>query len=308
MTLATLSVAALLTGSFSSCSSDGDSYVPTPTITDKDGNAQQITSVGGLRFTYDENGKLKTLTDGGKTYEIKDDKFSLAVADDDENASIDVYLDSDGLIVKIECKYGNDYETDEITIEYEYDDRRLESASASGEGEAKDHSYEGSADVEYKWENNNLMSVIIESESKGTDEGASYKESSKISYSYAYGDQANPAKQLPYYVGKEITGTDAFGGLFSVLGLFGYGPAFLPSGYVLTEEDNENGEVDTDSRTYIFTFELNDNGTLKSEMRNNSRRITYNYAPVTRSGDSTTQELLQYVRSIRSGLFMHKKK
>ena len=98
LNLTMLAAATLLSGNLTSCSSaDGDSYVPSPTITDANGTAVQVTSVGNFRITYDEKGKLASLNEGGGTYVLQDDKFTF------NNGAIraEVFLNSDGLVTKI---------------------------------------------------------------------------------------------------------------------------------------------------------------------------------------------------------------
>lgn len=308
-----LAVAALFGGSLISCSGDGDSYAPTPKITDKDGNTVQVTNAGGLQFTYDESGKLVSMSNGNKTYVLQDGKFAFEVSEGKTTGKVDVYLNSDALISKIEVEMevseDDEYEKNEMTIEYSYDSRRLDECEASGKGEYKSgkhsYSYNGSADVEYVWKDGNLTRVEIDSDSSFKEDGESGDEDVTIVYDYTYGQQANPAKQLPYFMGYVITGTEDFGGLFSVLGLFGYGPASLPTGYVETETENEDGETHTHTNNRSLSFVMNDNGTIKSESMGNNRFV-YTYTP-TRAEEVNTQEFMQYLLNMRSIIFKHRK-
>ena len=301
-----LAVAALFGGSLISCSGDGDSYAPTPKITDKDGNTVQVTSAGGLSFVYDESGKLVKMSDGNKTYVLKDNKFAFDVTEGKRTCKVEVFLNSDALVSKIEAvwEYTSEEgsEKEETTLEYSYDSRRLDECTAKGKGSSSyGSSYSGSADVDYKWENGNLVKVTVDTDNTIKEDGESFDEDVTVVYDYAYGQQANPAKQLPYYMGYEITGTADFGGLFSVLGLFGYGPAYLPTGFVETETDDEG----THSHNRSFSFELNDNGTIKSESRGGSRFV-YTYTP-TRADDVIAESLMQYLLNMRSFIFKHRK-
>lgn len=308
-----LAVAALFGGSLISCSGDGDSYAPTPKITDKDGNTVQVTNAGGLQFTYDDSGKLLSMSNGSKTYVLQDGKFAFEVSKGKTTGKVDVYLNSDALISKIEVEMevseGDEYEKNEMTIEYSYDSRRLDECEASGKGEYKSgkdsYSYNGSADIEYVWENDNLMKVNVDTKSNYKGDGDSFDEDVTIVYDYTYGQQANLAKQLPYFMGYVITGTEDFGGLFSVLGLFGYGPAYLPTGFVETETENEDGETHTHTNNRSLSFVLNDNGTIKSESMLNNRFV-YTYAP-TRADEVNAQEFVQYLLNMRSIIFKHRK-
>lgn len=189
--------------------------------------------------------------------------------------------------------------------------KRLPSCEASGKetyeykSSGHGYTYKGSADVEYVWENDNLMQVKIDSESSGKEDGESFEEDVTTVYTYAYGNQPNPAKQLPYFMGYVITGTEDFGGLFSVLGLFGYGPAYLPTGYIETETENEDGETHTHTNNRSLSFVMNDNGTIKSESMGNNRFV-YTYTP-TRAEEVNTQEFMQYLLNMRSIIFKHRK-
>lgn len=309
-----LAVAALFGGSLISCSGDGDSYAPTPKITDKDGNTVQVTSAGGLSFNYDDSGKLVSMSNGKKTYVLQDGKFAFEVSEGKTTGKVDVYLNSDGLISKIEGVWESDdeeYEKQELTLKYSYDSRRLDECEASGKetyehkSSGHSYSYKGSADVEYVWKDGNLTQVKIDSESSFKEDGESGDEDVTIVYDYAYGQQANPAKQLPYFMGYEITGTEDFGGLFSVLGLFGYGPAYLPTGFTETETENEDGETHTHTNNRSLSFVMNDNGTIKSESMGNNRFV-YTYTP-TRAEEVNTQEFMQYLLNMRSIIFKHRK-
>jgi len=308
-----LAVAALFGGSLISCSGDGDSYAPTPKITDKDGNTVQVTSAGGLQFTYDESGKLLSMSNGNKTYVLQDGKFAFEVSKGKTTGKVDVYLNSDALISKIEVEMevseGDEYEKDEMTIEYSYDSRKLDECEASGKAEYKSgshsYSYKGSADVEYVWKDGNLTQVKIDSDSNFKGDGESGDEDVTIVYDYTYSNQLNLAKQLPYYMGYVITGTEDFGGLFSVLGLFGYGPAYLPTGYTETEIEIEDGKERKHTNNRSLSFVMNDNGTIKSESMGNNRFV-YTYTP-TRAEEVNTQEFMQYLLNMRSIIFKHRK-
>ena len=310
-----LAVAALFGGSLISCSGDGDSYAPTPKITDKDGNTVQVTSAGGLSFNYDESGKLLSMSNGKKTYVLKDGKFAFDVNEGNRASKVDVYLNSDGLISKIEgtLEYSEDdeYEKDEFTLEYSYDSRRLKDCELSGKGSAEhkssghSYSYKGSGNVKYDWKDGNLMKVNVDTKSNYKEDGDSFDEDVTIVYDYTYGTQSNLSNQLPYYMGYVITGTEDFGGLFSVLGLFGYGPAYLPTGYTETEIEIEDGKERKHTNNRSLSFVMNDNGTIKSESMGNNRFV-YTYTP-TRAEEVNTQEFMQYLLNMRSIIFKHRK-
>lgn len=77
----------LSTMSLASCSSDDDENgvmvgaVPSPTLTDANGNKLRVTSVGYTWFEYDETCKLKRFGDYNSTYELKGDAFIFDIED-----------------------------------------------------------------------------------------------------------------------------------------------------------------------------------------------------------------------------------
>lgn len=304
-----LTMATTLINSFTSCSDDdGESYIPSPTVISSNGNAAQVTNVGGIHFAYDENGKLTSIGDGSNVYYLKGNKFSFSTYDNDSKGTtnIDIYLNPDGLITKFQSSLTYIYGKEEATINYSYDtDHRLKACEGSGKGSFHDDSYKGSIKISYTWNNGNLTKAKIESQSKGTEYSESYSDSSTEEHTYTYGTQANIAKQLPYYMGCELTGIKAFGGPLSVIGLYGFGPSYLPTSYTTTEAAVENGKSHTFSNNYTLSFTQNNDGTISSETRNGSR-LDYGYKYIsTRSEVLSTQNLTQYVHSL-SSLFKHR--
>ncbi len=72
--------------SLASCSSDDDDYVvagavPSPTLTDVNGNKLRVTSVGYDWFEYDETWKLTRFGGYNDTYELKGDAFAFDIED-----------------------------------------------------------------------------------------------------------------------------------------------------------------------------------------------------------------------------------
>lgn len=311
LNLTMLAAATLLSGNLTSCSSaDGDSYVPSPTITDANGTAVQVTSVGNFRITYDEKGKLASLNEGGGTYVLQDDKFTF------NNGAIraEVFLNSDGLVTKIKYQETSQNEKDEGTLDYSYSsDRRLKSCSVTGEGTYRhgsvEVSYNGKGTVDYTWQNGNLTQAKVESKTTSKSDGGNYQMEISTIYTYSYGTEANTCKQLPYYMGEAICGLKNYGGMLSAIGHFGHGPSFLPTVYTETVTEIEDGYLayGPHTDTYTFSFTQNSNGTLKSE-KCNSNQIYYGYYNgITRSGDISTPTPEQQSSILLHNIFRHRK-
>ncbi len=295
LSIASLAVATILTGGLTSCSGDDGSYVPTPTVTDKDGNKMQVTNLSGLRFAYDESGKLLSISDGVTNVATQDGK--LVFDFDGDNAS--AYINSDGLLTKIEFSYRDDEYSCKGNAEFNYSDRRLKSCSASETGTGKNYSYKVTGKANYTWKDGNLTQVTTISTESGKEDGESFSEKTTVNYNFNYGNQINYTKQLPFYIGSAITPGEEIGGVFSVIGLYGYGPAYLPTGY--TEVDDEG------KSTYTLSFTQNSNGTINSEKRNNSSTVIYGYNYIkSRADNIDIKSLEQCIRSLSSH-FRHRK-
>lgn len=308
LNFAALAVAAILSGNLVSCSgNNGESYIPSPTITDKGGNKVLVTGVGSQRFTYDENGKLASMSYRGETITLQGDKFSFGKKDG--SARVDVYLGSDGLITKIQFVESDTYETDEGSIEYSYSsDRRLKSINYSVKGTDKyGGSYGESVKAAYTWKDGNLMQAMIEGNESGQEDGESFSESYTQNFTFSYGNVPNVSKQLPYYMADDITVIENIG--FCAVGLLGYGPNYLPTGYTETESSTEDGKPGKQrTHTYTLTFTQNSNGTLKSEARNGSS-ISYTYADApTRADTVEAQSTEEFALSMRPSFFRHRRK
>lgn len=297
LSLVTLVVATVLISSFAlySCS-DGESYVPSPTITDANGNKVQVTSVGGVSFTYDESGKLTSLSDGYDTYVLQDDKFTIS----DDMCKAEIYLNEDGYITKIVYSEGDESDDKlETIMKYSYKSNRIKSCSATCKGKERSESWNGNGKISYTWKEDNLTEAKVEYEENGKDDGESYNDSYTSEYVYTYGTQNNPSKQLPYYMGVEITDFEDLGGLFSVIGLFGNGPKYLPASYVRTKIEVEDGQTyKPKSASHTLAFTQNSNGTLRSESRDGSI-FNYNYSS-TRSDSFGAKSLKEYIHCLRN--------
>ena len=277
---------------FVACSSDNDggasNSVSYPIIIDNEGNAYQVLSVGNIRFGYDENGKLSSFKEKyGDTYYIDGESFTF----DYDDAILKVSLNGNGFISKAQMtadyKYpSGSYEKGSITISFNYNsEKQLVSASYSGssewnfiEDEAKG-SGNMSGTLKNTWSKGNLIQSIQEEDWKETENGKKDVDHSLATYTYEYGNQANPLKQFPYFVGHNSTVIFEVGmDIFCLIGMYGVGPEYFPTSYTenIIEECERYGDVETYNNTYYLSFTLNNNGTIKTE---SDRRdvLTYTY-------------------------------
>ena len=306
---------------FVACGDDDDNddmsagSVPSPTLKDANGNAVQVTQVGNIWFRYNADGTLESFGDGSDSYSIEGSTFTIS--DESNTYNVSIALNGSGLITKIHAKMNatssnGSYEKDDITMNFSYSsNRQLSSCSATGSGSYyekqydESESYSGSSNVKYTWSNDNLTQVVIDTKQTGKEDGMSYSEREKGTFVFSYGEQANPVRQFPYFVGEEVVADD-LGGLFCIVGLFGYGPAYFPTGY--TETWKEDGEKD-ETNSYSLSYTLNDNGTINTEQKGSYYRVTYQYNTVaTRAivNAGTAEEIVRAVKSQFKNYFKHK--
>lgn len=299
--MAILMVAVVSIG-FVSCGDDDDKNpsgvnqiqpgeVPSPTITDANGNVVQLRSVGGYTFNYDENGKLASFSGDGETFEIKGNSFTYSYEDDDDKTVVNVAINNYGFISAISYKYEEvdrhgEVEKEEGVANFSYNgSKQLTGFSGNGtwfETDVEDGiqvgswSGTGSIKTTINWSNGNLISSNYQSSNYGkgsyTENGKTYTESESETetgtVTFTYGSERNGALQLPFIVGERVLQMDDFS-IFGVLGLFGVGPVNLPVSYTFneTEVEIEDGEEERheDHAAYNLKFDMNSNGTLATE-------------------------------------------
>lgn len=300
-------MAAAISVGFTSCSSNDEPFV----ITDNDDDKWLVTSIAGLYCTYDEDNKLTSIIDGKDVFYVSsDDKLTITYSDSEENINFQISLNDDNNITKIEysgIEYGDgkwggtcdfNYNSDERILSYTATDRE---ESLNGQRSSTSR-YTAS----FTWVNDNLVSWTENETENYVHEGNSETYNSTETYTYTYGGQENTCKQFPYLMGKNIYEDvldDDISGIFSVLGLFGYGPKYLPISYSNTYGYN-NGTGSSSSSyisNYTFSFILNSNGTLNSETRfseGSSSGNTYNYVYTpTRASSAGTQSFKELLRN-----------
>lgn len=301
MSLASLAVAAVIGGCLTSC----DDKVK-PYITDANGDKWQVTSFGGYYFTYDEDGHLTSIIDNARTYFVDDDEFAFS----SEDVEVKFKLDKNDNITKIVYTEENDeeFETEEGQFDFTYDsDKRLKSCKTVYKETEHNETWTFTSTTNLTWASNQLT-INNEETVQGYDHGEGVSETERNTYVYTCNGQPNRSKQLPYQIGEMMTDLNDFGGLLTVLGLYGYGPDNLPTSYSRTR--SRNGK-ETYSDEYEFDFVQNSNGTLQTEAYRFKGNSTwhiqeYNYSR-TRADFVATQSLIDLVRnSMRQISLKHK--
>ena len=293
--LAIFFVAALCVG-FTSCgdddddgdggSSSGSSKVPAPYLVDSNGNKIQVLSVSSESgnyvspfaiFSYDDNGKLTRTKYHDYDYVISGSDFVLKYSDKYDDIVIKIRTNSSGLITSIEYtdKYlgsasGTGDGTESYTYTYKYNsNKQLTNASMVGtEGDGD----KVSNNVTCTWSNGNLVTLVFED--KETDSDTGEVDKGKKTYTFTYGNQENTFKQLPECIWDRICHDGPE--WLCAIGLFGVGPANLPTGYTRVSSSGSN-------YSYSLSYTLNADGSIKTESRKESgssysnNTISYTY-------------------------------
>ena len=129
------------------CGSDDDEdegrgSIPSSMLTDKDGNAVLLSSIGDvISFTYDANGKLTSFSDPESEYKVKGGTF-VSYNEDGIPQTVALETNANGLISKMQIKIdykapdGSYYKSD-ITTVYQYNsEQQITNAIISGRGES----------------------------------------------------------------------------------------------------------------------------------------------------------------------------
>lgn len=302
-------MALMVSAGFVACGDDddddgGSGVIQSGGFTGSDGQTVRLTSVGDLVINYDANGKVTSFGDAdeGELYTISGSSFSIAGTNYKYNFS----TNGKGYITKLVFSYDftdsdGDSEKGSGTINFSYNGSgQITGYSGSGSSEYVDvynngnsvdkGSEKSTVDVTCAWSSGNLTSVVQQDKGTYTENGETTNYEDTDTYTFTYGSQANVTKQYTYYVSKPFLG----GGLsaLSMVGFFGIGTAYLPTGYTKEEVENRDGEQPyTYTSNYTLTYTLNSNGTIATEQRNNSSVIQYRYSNATRAAASADSDM-----------------
>lgn len=310
-----IAFAAVLSGStfLVSCSDDDDStspsdLTPTPTIVNNEGVAMRLSSVGSTTFTYDEEGKLTTFRFEGTNYTASGDKLSFTGTDGDETENIDIALNGQGLISKVSVNHtegredSEEWEKGTMTVSFSYNSSNqlvgmkssvVESGYNSYEGS---WSYNGSGNQTNTWTDGNLVSAIWKNNYSESYDGEKISSTSTSHYKISYGNTANTSKQYTYNIA-EIATDGYYGDALALIGYFGVGTAYLPTGYSYEHNDTEY-EENNETGNVSLSYSLNSDGTIYSESYDAlySTIIYYNYV------SSKTSQVLKVAKSVADNL------
>lgn len=312
-------LAVLSTMSLVSCSSDDDEdgviagAVPSPTLTDANGNKLRVTSVGSnIWFKYGEAGKLTSCYGGGLVYEIKGNTFTFET----EEGICNIAMNGQGLISRISINLDakvedGSYIKGQLSLDARYNsERQLQSiiGSSNYEEYIKAHNTKTSESAKgaytYTWSNGNLIESVMNSTSTGSENGEQYNEKESCTVTFHYGNQSNVFKQFPYYMTDAIM-VDVLN-FFSVVGLYGIGPVNLPTGYTEIESGDD---YETEKHECKLAFTLNDNGSIRSEQKNDYGTLLYQYETGTRAVTAQAAVAKSLISAFKEGrLFKHAKR
>lgn len=310
-------LAVLSTMSLASCSSDDDDdvvagAVPSPTLTDANGNKLRVTSVGSnIWFKYDETGKLKSCYGYGVIYNIEGNTFTFET----EEGICNIAMNNQGLISRISMNLDvkaedGSYVKGLLSLDARYNsERQLLSIGGSSSYEeyikASNTKTSESAKGTFTntWSNGNLVESVMNSTYTDSENGEKHSGKESCTVTFHYGNQSNVFKQFPYYMAEAIM--DDFLSLFSMVGLCGVGPVNLPTGYTEIESGDD---YETEKHEYKLAFTLNDNGSIRSEQKNGYGTLSYQYETGTRAVAPQVAVAKSLLSAFKDGrLFKHTK-
>lgn len=275
-----LAICAMLAPVFTSCGSDDDDEPfgrpDVPSITEPGGISGnetyvRLTSLGGLPIYYDNQGRVEGV---GNYLDIDYSRGKILM----EGQEMNIKFNGKGYIKEISGAW--DYEDDgdrykgsgKMEFEYNGDGNLVKYRVSSTEIEYEDRDktyYEEGFTCTCKWQGGNLVRVNIEGYEKEDGEMERYTGAT----TYDYGTRLNKYYQMPLSISVEILDSDEFMAL-AAAGLFGYGPANLPTGGHEIDEDGYEG-------SFNVRFSLNENGSIAREIFDDSS-VTWGYSEYTR--------------------------
>ncbi|MBR1667571.1 MAG: DUF4595 domain-containing protein [Bacteroidaceae bacterium] len=236
----------------------------------------RVSAVGSYRYSYDENGKLESISSNNYQGWVLEAKNNFKMQWEDEHDTEELSFSiSNNHITGASIKY-TDYGLSEGTItgsgsaSFSYNSKgqlTSISASSSESGNLFGEKYSASAKTTTKYtysSDNRLLSIKFES--NFADEGENGKETALITFDYStsypnlfYQFTPEQCPDIVFDMGGDAADFD----VFAYVGLLGKASSYLPSGYTeeyLYEEDGEEDESGTYNRSCNYSF--NSNGTI----------------------------------------------
>lgn len=198
-----------------------------------------------LTFNY-SNGALMSITTNEHSLIFKDNMYFSQDYQETETLS-DFKLNNDGFITSCKYTYTDRDETEVIVFTNKYSGHNLVSCTWDSKGVDEGEPYAYNYEITFTWKNGNITRADV----KYTDE----EETETGYYLLTYGNTPNAHKQYSLLMSAML---DLDGPDFPQLGLFGDGPAYLPTKVVKEYGDDE-------PVTMNLTYTLNHNGTIASE-------------------------------------------
>lgn len=252
-----------------SCSKDDDvdmspeNIAQGTVLTNSKGEKINITAWYGKRFSYDDEGRLVKAGD----YSIDWDKMTITFDDDYDEETYNFSVNGDMTLRSINYNVKDGQEEAKGSAEFSYSNGRLsyikESFSGVYEYGGELIRESGTEDIKLNWSNGNLVSV--EYDEIYYEDGE--KEEYHNIYTYEYGTNAlvNEFKQ---YTTALIEAWEIIPE-FSLCGLIGQGPDYLPTSI---QRRGTNSSFD-----YPITYQLNQNGSIRTERLSSYQTINYSY-------------------------------
>lgn len=256
-----------------SCSNDDDEKqnggtgnVAIAGIETSNGQKVRVVRAGSTTYSYNSDGALKYFDRNGEIFNATYNPFTLTgILNMDGDAKV-VYngfkTNSMGYVTGMNVEYSykdedyEEYNTGKTSFEYNADGNITKQViKYDGYVVEEGHKYNASltSTANCTWSNGNLMSISLSS-----DRG-DYK-TWKVVYTYGSNAIANATRQ---YVSAFMDEVDPLLTDMFYIGMFGKGPAMLPTGYTISYVYNDDdGKEHTEHGTCSYT--LNSDGTVKS--------------------------------------------
>ena len=251
-------------------------------IADDNGKALRLVSDGMFSYLYDSENRLTSLTYGSAVYPITPEPFKMLIEDGGDKAEITADFNDKGYMSKMvaDYSYKDEYmsSTGQIVYNFQYDSsskliKVTGNATEKVNEEGYKYSCSGSLDFTPKWNGDVLMGY--DGISKGKDDGESYTETMKITYSYG-SDVANKYRQYTHAL--KFFEVDPFQ-MFATVGLLGKTSSKLPTSGDSEYEEKYSGEDPyTEKEHHEFAYSFNSNGTVAVETIDKYTKYVYTYS------------------------------
>ena len=289
---------ALCSIGFTSCSDDDEGGVPSgPSITFGD---SFLTGVGRHEFSYDEEGRCYRAYEPSNDDLIIIDYENGLILSGDIGEEMKISFNGKGYITGMSASW--DYEEDgekysgsgKMTFSYDGNGHLTEENINSKERysyKGETSSYSMTSKTAYRWENGDLVSGSMRHEE--TEDGDDNWAADEFTIRY---DETldNIHKQFPFTFYRVMDNYhDSYIHILGMVGMFGIGPAHLPSSY--HKEFNEEGQTWDETSGGSVVYTINSDGYIAGE-RINGAFYGYDYE----SFGSASNYVMHAAKSMKS--------